>query len=87
MRSARANALTSSRLSPARSTLTNRGPVGGLARVLERVLDRAFADVVESGSGLVEEHEARVGDKRPGEGHALLLTAAELSPAWERREK
>ena len=36
---------------------------------------------VEVGGGLVGEHERRVGDQRPGHGHALPLAAGELAGA------
>ena len=53
------------------------GGAGGV-EVAEQVHDVEAVVAVEVAGGLVAEDELRVGDDRPGNGHALLLPAGEL---------
>src|SRR5690606_220058 len=50
----------------------------GVRKHRRNFLAQLFAQlVVEIDEGLVEQHEARILDDRPGKRHALLLTAGE----------
>jgi hypothetical protein len=50
--------------------------------VLHVVLDDAFALVVECTRRLVEDHNARIGDQRAGNGDALALAARKARSAF-----
>ena len=55
------------------------GPVR--PRLIDRLLDAAFTDIVQSRGSLIQNENGRVLEKDPGQGEPLLLPAGEVLPA------